>query len=340
MRTRWRCYQPGMSIDIHAHCVPADTVELLLRDGAEVGIELDRDRRPVIDGRTLPMPIRKDLVDRSLRLAAMDRSGIETQVLSSWIDLTAYGLEADQGARWSRLMNEALAAEAATEPGRFLAMATVPLQSPEAAAAELEYAARELGMTGVEIATTVDGVDLVNADLDPFWSAAARLGSLVMLHPFAPLAGMDLSSHFLHNIIGRPAETTIAIARLLLSGVLARHPDLNICVVHGGGFLPYQIGRMQRGWEAKPAIVAPDLPTPPREAIRSLHFDTILHDPLALRYLIDLVGADRVLLGTDYPFEMGDPDPLGTIDMIPDLTETERLSITGANASRLLRTIR
>lgn len=197
---------------------------------------------------------------------------------------------------------------------RFRAMATVPLQSPDAAANELEYAVSELGMVGVELATTIAGADLAGADLDLFWSAAARLKALVLLHPVDPLAGIDLTSHFLHNIIGRPAETTIAIARLLLSGVLTRHPDLNICLVHGGGFLPYQIGRMQRGWEIKPAIVATELASQPLDALRTLYFDTVLDEPMALRYLIDLVGAERVLLGTDFPFEMGDPTPFARSD--------------------------
>lgn len=329
-------YQLDVSIDIHAHCVPAEAVRLLMQNGAEIGITIDEDRRPVINGRTVSMPIRDDLIDRSLRLAAMDRAGINIQVLSNWIDLTAYGLDPDSGARWSRLMNEALATEAAVDPGRFLAMATVPLQSPDAAARELAYAVDELGMVGVEIATTVDGADLSSADLDVFWATAARLKSLVLLHPIDPLAGIDLRSHFLHNIVGRPAETTIAVARLLLSGVFTRHPSLNMCVVHGGGFLPYQIGRMQRGWEHNPAVVATDLPVPPLDAIRSLYFDTILHEPSALRYLIDLVGDEHVLLGTDYPFEMGDSDPLGSIERTPGLTEAERESITHGNASRLL----
>jgi len=326
-----------VSIDIHAHCVPAAAVDLLRSEGAEIGIELDADDRPVIAGRPVPIRLRDDLVDRSARLEAMDGAGIDVQVLSSWVDLTAYGLDPERGARWSRLLNEALAEEAAAEPQRFRAMATVPLQSREAAVVELEYAVAELGMPAVEIATTVAGVDLVTADLDPFWETAARLQALVLLHPYDPLTGIDLSGAFMHNIVGRPAESTIAVARLLLSGVLTRHPGLEICVVHGGGFLPYQIGRMQRGWEAKPAVVAAELPTPPLDVIRTLSFDTVLHEPRALRFLIDLVGADRVLLGTDYPFEMGDPDPLGTIDRIPELTADERSSIVHGNAERLLR---
>jgi aminocarboxymuconate-semialdehyde decarboxylase len=270
----------------------------------------------------------------------MDRAGVDQQILSPWIDLTAYGLDPERSARWSRLLNEALAAEAASHPDRFLAIGTVPLQSPELAAEELRHAVAELGMVGIEIGTSVGDLDLVAAELDPFWAEAARMRCLLLLHPLDPLPGIDLSSHFLHNIVGRPAESTIAVARLLLSGVLERHPDLTMCVVHGGGFLPYQIGRMQRGWVSKPEIVAKDMSTPPAEALRLLYFDTVLHEPAAIRYLIDLAGVDRILLGTDYPFEMGDPDPIGTIDAIPGLTGTERNAILSGNVERLLSNIR
>ena len=327
-----------MSIDVHAHCIPSELMEVLAADGADLGIELTDDRRAVIAGGKPTMPVRDDLISLDARLEAMDKAGIEIQVLSSWVNLTAYGLDANKGALWSRRVNEALAAEAGRSPGRFLALATAPLQEPELAAAELRHATSELGMVGVEIATTVDGTDLVSADLDAFWAAATEVGSLLLLHPMEPLPGIDLKRHFLDNMIGRPAETTIAIARLVMAGVFDRHPGLRMCVVHGGGFLPYQIGRVQRGWETKPGLADVDLATPPMSVIEQLYFDTILHNPAALRYLIDLVGADRIMIGTDYPFEAGDPDPLASIDAIPNLTDEERLLIVSGTASAILNT--
>ena len=324
-----------MIIDIHAHCVPAEVVDLLHSEGASMGIEVGHDGGVVVAGRPLPMPLRQSLVDRDARLAAMDRSGIDIQVLSPWIDLTAYRLDPEAGARWSRLLNVALAGEAASHPDRFLALGTVPLQSPEAAVAELRFAVDELGMVGVEIGTRVGDVDLVSARLDPFFEEAARLRCLLLLHPLDPLPGIDLGSHFLHNIVGRPAETTIAVARLLLAGLFERHPHLEMCVVHGGGFLPYQIGRMHRAWVARPEIVASELRTPPRQALRQLSFDTVLHEPAAIRYLVDVVGADRVMLGSDYPFEMGDPDPVATIEAVPGLSTADRTAILSGTAQRL-----
>jgi aminocarboxymuconate-semialdehyde decarboxylase len=325
-----------MSIDVHAHCVPAELLALLRTDGADLGVQLTEDGRAVIAGGRPTMPIRDDLVDFEARLGLMDRTGIEIQLLSSWVDLTAYGLDPARGERWARRVNEALAEEATRQPDRFLALATVPLQEPQVAAAELAYASRDLGMVGVEIATRVGDVALAAAQLDPFWAAAERLGSLVLLHPTDPLPGIDLGDHFLHNLVGRPAETTIAIARLIMSGVLDRYPRLRICVVHGGGFLPYQVGRMQRGWEAKPGLAATDLTTPPQEVVAQLYYDTIVHDPRALRFLIDRVGADRIMIGTDYPFEAGDLDPLATVDAVPGLTEDERRLILSDTARSLL----
>lgn len=325
-----------MSIDVHAHCIPAELVELLEADGAEVGIELTDDRRAAIAGGRTTMPLRTDLTDFDLRLAAMDQAGIEVQVLASWIDLTAYGLDPDKGERWSRRVNEALAAEAARVPGRFLMMATAPLQEPELAAQELRYATTELGAVGLEIATSVAGTELVDADLDPLWKTATELSSLVLLHPMNPIPSIDLKRHFLHNLIGRPIETTLAIARLLMAGVFDRHPDLKMCIVHGGGFLPYQVGRLQKGWTAKPALAATDLNSAPLDVIGDLYFDTIVHNPIALRYLIDLVGADHIMLGTDYPFEAGDADPIASVDAIPNLTEAERHWIISGTAKALL----
>jgi aminocarboxymuconate-semialdehyde decarboxylase len=325
-----------VSIDVHAHCIPADLLATLEADGSDFGIELRDDRRAVIAGGKPTMAIRDDLVDFDARVAAMDEAGIELQVLSSWVNLTAYGLDAAKGERWSRRVNEALAAEAARRPDRFEVIATAPLQQPDQAAAELRYATTELGMVGVEIATTVGEIDLVSAELDPFWAAAAELGSLVLLHPMEPLPGIDLKRHFLDNLVGRPAESTIAIARLMMAGVFDRYPDLKMCVVHGGGFLPYGVGRLQRGWDAKPGVAATDLATPPMEAIKRLYFDTIVHNPQALRYLIDLVGADRIVLGTDYPFEAGDLDPITTLDAVPGLTDEERAWIVSGTATALL----
>jgi aminocarboxymuconate-semialdehyde decarboxylase len=328
-----------MTYDVHAHCIPDAFLNLLREEGPELGIELvseERGESAVIADRVKLAPFRPILGDMDARLAKMDATGIDLQFLSGWIDLTAYALPAAQAARYSRRFNEILAAEAARHPDRFLALGTAPLQAPRAAAEELVHAVKELGMAGVQIATTVDQTDLDEAGLDPFWEAAEALRCLVVLHPCNPLAGVDLTRNFLDNMVGRPAESTIAVAHLLFSGVLERYPDLVVCVVHGGGFVPYQLGRMQRGFEAVPHLTARNIETAPTELARRLYYDTVLHDVGALAFLVERMGADHVVAGTDYPFEMGDPDPLATVRGIPGLSDEQRHLITEGNVARIL----
>ncbi|HEX2153622.1 MAG TPA: amidohydrolase family protein [Acidimicrobiia bacterium] len=329
--------------DVHAHCIPSDLLGLLRADGSRFGIEVLSDEdgeSAIIADRVRLAPFRAVLSDVDARLAAMDSTGVDIQLLSSWVDLTAYALEPAQGADYARRFNEIMAAEAAKHPGRFLALGTVPLQSAQAAAEELHHAVENLGMVGVEIATTVDGTDLDQAGLDPFWQAAEDLGCLVLLHPCDPLPGVDLQRNFLDNMVGRPAESTIALGHLIFSGVLEHHPGLVLCVVHGGGFLPYQLGRMERGYSAAPRLAAQNLSTPPADIARRLYYDTVLHDPTALAFLVERVGADRVVMGTDYPFPMGDPDPVTTVNGIPGLSDDQRQLILEGNVARILEGIK
>lgn len=325
--------------DVHAHCIPEALLDLLRAEGPRLGIELRDDgdgEYAVIRDRVRLAPFRSILSDLEARIRAMDDTGVDVQLLAGWIDLTAYALDADAGAEYSRRFNEIIAAEAGRHPDRFLSMGTIPLQDPARAATELDFAVRDLAMAGVQIATTVDGTDLDKARLDPFWEAAADLGCPIVLHPCDPLPGVDLSRNFLDNMVGRPAESTIAVGHLLFSGVLERFPGLVICVVHGGGFVPYQLGRMQRGFDAVPKLSAQNITTAPSELARRLYYDTVLHDPATLAFLVEQVGSDHVLMGTDYPFPMGDPSPVDTVNAIPGLSTEQRRLILGDNAARLL----
>ncbi len=201
----------------------------------------------------------------------------------------------------------------------------------------LEHAVTRLGMRGVEIATAIDGRYPHRWDgLDGFWQAAEDLGAFVLLHPMRPLQGVDLGAFFMSNLVGRPAESTISLAGLILSGVFERFPRLKLCVVHGGGFAPYQIGRLDRGFREKPRVVGGHIDKLPSEYLRAIYVDTVVHDPAVLRFLIDTMGAERVLLGTDYPFEMGDDDPVSLVESVPGITDTEVSLITGATAASLL----
>jgi aminocarboxymuconate-semialdehyde decarboxylase len=329
--------------DVHAHCIPEELVDMLRVDGPEYGIEVVADEKgesAVIAGRVRLAPFRSILGDTTARLATMDATGVDVQVISSWVDLTAYALDPERGAAYSRRVNQILADHAGTHPDRFLALGTVPLQGPEQAAEELRFAVEDLGMVGIEIATTIADSDLDRANLDPFWETAEQLGCLVLLHPCNPLPGVDLGRYFLDNMVGRPAESTIAVAGLLFGGVIERFPELKICTVHGGGFVPFQIGRMQRGYVAASQRTAENISTPPSELARRLYYDTVLHDPKALAFLVDQVGVDRVMMGSDYPFEMGDPEPVQTVESISGIDDDERRLILGGNFEEVLGGIR
>jgi aminocarboxymuconate-semialdehyde decarboxylase len=307
-----------MAIDVHAHCVPDGLVEALAREDRRIGLELPN---------LAPL-----LFDVPARIEAMDRMGVERQLISPYIGLTAYELEPAAGRRYARLFNELLAETVAKMPSRLSGLATVPLQSGWAAAGELGHAVTELGMAGVEIGTRTPNSHLDDPALAPFWDTANELGCLVLIHPNAAVRGRE--PYFLGNFVGNPAETTMAIARLMFGGILDDYPHLRICLAHGGGFLPYQLGRLERGYAMYRDRKGARLRSTPRELAGRLWYDTVLHSPELLGVLIGLVGPSQLLLGSDYPFEMGDPDPLETLANVPGLDKSGRELIMRGNVER------
>ncbi len=320
-------------VDVHAHCIPQAFRDWLESHHAAVGVGLEdtaRGRGAVFgDRHTGAMPPDATPLDR--RMQELDRMGIDVQVLAGWIDLTGYELEAGQAATYSQAHNDLLAEEAAAA-GRFPALGTVPLQHPDGAIAELARCMDDLGMVGVEIATTVRGRALDQAGLEGFWEAAEATGAFVLLHPMRPLPGIDLDRYFLSNAVGRPAETTIALAGLIMAGVFDRYPALRLCAVHGGGFAPFQMGRLDRAAEVRPLE---HITQRPSDYLRQIYVDSVVHNPIALDYLVRVFGADHVLLGTDYPFPMGDLDPQAFLASVETLTPDQRSAIAGGNAARL-----
>ena len=327
-----------MIYDVHAHCIPPAFRDWLASPGNSHGIEFletDRGTRVRFNGKFTSGPIRDSLGDLDQRIADMDRMGIDVQLLAGWVDFTGYDLSAGDGLTLSRAQNDLLAEEASKHPSRLLPIATLPLQDPTAAVVELDRAMSELGMIGAQIATTVGPDWLDRAGLDAIWEAAEDRGAFIIVHPMAPLTGVVLDRYFMDNAVGRPAETTIALAGLISSGVFDRFPNLQMCSVHGGGFIPYGIGRLDRAHQAVPGLAAKDIARLPSEYLSLLYVDTVVHHPAVLRFLIDTLGADRIMVGTDYPFEMGEPNPIGFVDSVPDLDSTDREAILRGNAERL-----
>jgi aminocarboxymuconate-semialdehyde decarboxylase len=246
-----------------------------------------------------------------------------------------YWTEPELGRAAARLVNDNIASIVAAHPERFVGLGHLPMQRPEFALAELERCVNGLGMRGVELCTNVDGKELAAPEFERVWARLEALGMVVFLHPSGFTHGERLRSHYLNNVIGNPLETTIAVSHLIFGGVLDRHPKLKVVVPHGGGFLGSYPFRMDHAWRAR-ADCRENIRKKPSDYLRRLYFDTIVFEPRALGYLVELWGADHVVLGTDYPYDMGDYDPLGSIKAVKGLSADERAAIAGGNAARLL----
>jgi aminocarboxymuconate-semialdehyde decarboxylase len=251
--------------------------------------------------------------DAALRAADMDGQGVARQVLSPMPELLSYWLDGADGAVLARYLNEQIAAMVAREPGRFFGLGAVPLQDLDRAIAELEHAVGTLGLAGIELGTNVNGMVLGDARLEPFFAVAERLGAAIFVHPLRP-AGMDrlVGPANLEQVAAFPGETGLAAASLLTGGTLARHPDLRIALSHGGGSLAMLLPRLQHGWQTFPAL-REAVAEAPAAGARRLWVDSLVYDRLALLHLIDRFGPTQVCVGSDFPFAIAEPDPVGRI---------------------------
>jgi predicted TIM-barrel fold metal-dependent hydrolase len=241
------------------------------------------------------------------RLADLDAIGVDMQVVGP-MPMHRYWAEPGLAAKLTTVVNEAVAAHCAAGQGRLIGLGTVPLQHPDLAVRELRRAVGELGLRGVSVSTNVDGRELADRAFDPFWAAAADLGAVVFIHPWGCSLGSRLAANFLGNTFGQPTETALGLSHLIFGGTLDRHPRLKLLAAHGGGFLPTYIGRSDHAWENRPD--ARGCLHRPSEYLRKIWYDALVYAPGALRHLVEVVGADKVVLGTDYPFDMGVTDPV------------------------------
>jgi aminocarboxymuconate-semialdehyde decarboxylase len=268
---------------------------------------------PTLMRRTIA-PILPKLLDVAVRLSDMDSAGVDVHLVSPSPSHYHSWAEPSLAREIYHAAHEGLVALCARDPSRLVGLGLAPLQHTEVAVAALEHAL-SVGLKGVEICThtAASGLvrDLSDPALEPFWARAAELGAIVFLHPYGCTLEERLSRWYLSNIVGNPVETAVALSHLIFSGVLDRHPGLNLIAAHGGGYLPTYIGRSDHGWSVR--AESHDCAEPPSAYLRRLWFDSLVHSPLGLRHLIEVVGADRVLLGSDYPFDMGTPDPFAAL---------------------------
>jgi aminocarboxymuconate-semialdehyde decarboxylase len=305
-----------MRIDLHTHIVPEHWEDFASRYGGGRWPRLvrrDACHATIMTGDT----VFREVTDRSWhperRIEDMARLGVDRQVLSPPPVMFCYWSEARAGQAFARMQNESVAAVVARHPRHFVGMATVPLQDPGLAIEELRHARERLALRAVEIGTCPAGRDFDDPALFPFFTACRDLGMAVFVHPAAPLVGQErLAKYYFPLIVGNPLETAVAISKLIYGGVLERLPDLRICFAHGGGAFPFTLGRLDHGWSVRPE--GPEaIPKRPAEYARLLHFDSLTHSAANLRFLVAQFGAERVAMGSDYPFDMGSPDPVSAV---------------------------
>lgn len=293
-------------IDGHAHVAPRAFFEELKRSGGSFGVSVEE--TPAGYALTLPnlpplRPASGGLIDLETRRDWLQAEGVERQIVAVWLDIHGYSLPADKATTWARLVNEHVVRSATDAGDAFRPLATVPLSDGESAAKELEYAVRSLGALGAMLPSDPVDIDLADTRFEPLWAAAAELGAPLLLHGASHSKWSRVGPSYLGFSLGRTFDTTVLAAKLILGGLLDRHPRLKLMLCHGGGFLPYQIGRIAFGYERRTDRVVDLERGGPEAYLPLLYYDTLTLNPRSLRLLLDLAGSDHVMVGSDYVWE-------------------------------------
>ncbi len=326
------------TIDVHAHILTERMMERMRQVAPEVGptlSEVDAEGGVLQVGHIVQRPFPRGGWDLETRFRHMQEGGVDMQVLSVCPQTFLYDLDAKVTTALAAVQNDELAALVNRYPDKFTAIATLPMQDPAAAAAELRRAMTTLGLKGAQIGSHIEGKNLDDPSFDVLWAVAEELGAFILIHPQKVMGGDRFKNFYFKNLIGNPLETTVAASSLVFGGVLERHPNLKICLSHGGGFLPFQTGRMNHGFDVRPEGKV-RLKSKPEDSIRRFYFDTILHFEPALRYVVDTFGADHVLLGSDYPFDMGNLDCVEKVKQ-QQTSDANRETILSGEAKRIMK---
>ncbi len=315
------------TIDIHCHCYIREAVEMVKGYDQAKSLAASLDSP---EGKKLNLVAVKD------RLKEMDEQGIDIQAVSLATTHFHYWADRDLAVKLVQFQNEKIAELCSTYPDRFAGIGTVAMQHPDLAAEQMEQALKKLGLRGITINANINGEELASPKFNPFWAKAEELGTFIFIHP----SGVpDADRRFqgtgrLSNVIGNPLDTTVALSHMIFEGTLDRYPGLKLCAAHGGGFLGSYIGRSDHCAEFDAACKSKKRPS---EYLKQLYFDSLVYTGEGLRHLVAEVGADRILLGTDYPYVMGDPDAINHILGTPGLSDAQKQAILGGNAAKLLR---
>jgi len=325
-----------VTVDIHTHLLPPELPRWREKFGYGGFLRLEpcgagRARMVRDDGTTF-REVESNVWDPARRLAECDAAGVDVQVLSTVPVMFSYWAKPADGLDLARFLNDHLAGVVRARPARFLGLGTLPLQDPALAVGELERCIRQLGLAGVQIGTHVNEWNLSDPALFDVFAAAAELGAAVFVHPWDMMGEAKMRKYWLPWLVGMPAEASLAICSILFGGVLERLPSLRIAFAHGGGAFPGTFGRIAHGFEARPDLVAVDNPVHPRRYLGRFWVDSLVHDADALRGIVRLFGEARVMLGSDYPFPLGESPPGKLIRSLPDLDPAVRARLLGDNA--------
>ena len=343
-----------MKIDLHTHILPREWPDLDAKYGYPGFVRLEHHQpccaRMMIGDRVF-REITDNVWEPSRRLEEMDRANVSMQVLSTVPVMFSYWAKPADALDLSRRLNDHIAEVVRANPARFTGLATIPLQDPDLAARELERCVRELGLRGAQIGTHVDAnqhfgridtLNLDNAALQPVWSAAEQLDAAIFVHPWDMVGKERMPRYWLPWLVGMPAETSLAICSMIFGGVFARFPKLRVAFAHGGGAFPFTVGRIEHAFHVRPDLVAIDNETNPRSYLAQgetpalFYVDSLVHDVDALQLLIKLFGAQRVALGSDYPFPLGEAQAGALIESMSDLSDNEKAQLFSETAREFL----
>lgn len=301
-----------LKIDIHTHILPKTWPNLREKYGYGGFVHLDHHRcgcaKMMMDDKFF-REIEHNCWDPKVRMQESDQHQVDVQVLSTVPVMFNYWAKPLDTYDLSQFLNDHIAAIVQQYPKRFIGLGTVPMQAPDLAIKELERCVKDLGLAGVQIGSHINDWNLDHEQLFPIFEAAEDLGAAIFVHPWDMMGKEKMQKYWLPWLVGMPAETSLAMCSMIFGGVLERLPQLKICFAHGGGSFPSTIGRIEHGFNVRPDLCAVDCKTNPREFLKQIYLDSLVHDPAMLRFLIDLMGADRIALGSDYPFPLGELSP-------------------------------